>query len=457
VNKKDQISGVDFRLLPADGRPVASLEAYRAAGGLKGLEKATGMAPERVIATVQQSGLRGRGGAGFPAGVKWETVRNDPSSTKFVCCNGAEGEPGTFKDRYLILKNPYQLLEGVAIAAHAVGAQRAFVGTKEKFKPQVARLRAAIAEMEEAKVVPVGFITLALGPDEYLFGEEKALLEVVQGNNALPRILPPFVQGLFFTPLEANPTVVNNVETLSNVPHILAHGPEWLRSIGTEDTPGTMVFTVCGDVVRPGMYELPMGTTLRELLYTHAKGPRDGREFKAVFSGVANPVITPDMFDTPMDFGAMRKAGSGLGSGGFIVYDDTACMVSVAAMFAEFMFVESCGQCVPCKVGNDFVAGRLRKIDAGHGDERDIEAVENRCLIITDQTRCYLPAETALLVTSVLQKFAPEFHGHFNGHCCWYPRRPELPKLETYDEQTHTFTYSPPAVEDAVSMRRAAL
>ncbi len=454
MNANAHSPGALSRLLPPDGQPVASLEAYRAAGGLKGLAQARQTDPERVIALVQQSGLRGRGGAGFSAGVKWETVRNDPSATKYVCCNGAEGEPGTFKDRYLILKNPYQLLEGVAIAAHAVGARQAFVGTKAKFKPQVARLRDAIAEMEAAEVFPPGFITVALGPDDYLFGEEKALLEVVQGNDALPRILPPFVQGLFYTPLENNPTVVNNVETLSNVPHILAHGPEWLREVGTEDTPGTMVFTVCGDVVQPGLYELPMGTTLRELLYTHAKGPRDGHSFKAVFSGVANPVITPDQFDTPMDFGSMRKAGSGLGSGGFIVYDDSACMVSVAAMFAEFMFAESCGQCVPCKAGNDFVAERLRKIEAGRGDSYDIEAVQNRCVIITDQTRCYLPAETALLVTSVLRKFEPEFRGHFNGHRCWYPRRPELPKLETFDEATHAFTYTPPVLDNDPSMRR---
>jgi NADH-quinone oxidoreductase subunit F len=236
-------------LLPRN--PVDSLDVYLAADGGKALGKALNMPPERVIAEVKKSGLRGRGGAGFPTGAKWASVAHDPCPTKYVVCNGAEGEPGTFKDRMLLRKNPYQILEGIAIAAYSVNAKKAFLCIKKSFEKETISVRKALSEMSAGGYLGPTPIELVLGPDDYLYGEEKALLEVIEGRDALPREaqLPPYVKGLFVTdPLELNPAVVNNVETLSNVPNIILRGSEWFRSTGTVDTPGTMLFTVSGDV-----------------------------------------------------------------------------------------------------------------------------------------------------------------------------------------------------------------
>lgn len=236
------------------GDPVESLDAYIARGGGEGLRNGLAIGSAGIIAEITRSGLRGRGGAGFSAGVKWTSVARDRCPTKYVVCNGAEGEPGTFKDRYLLRKNPYQLLEGLAIAAHAIGAQRAFVCLKKSFAPEIAAVRRALAEMTAANFLGPVTVDVVLGPENYLFGEEKAMLEVIEGGEAMPREAdrPPYVRGLFVTGLDRpNPTVINNVETLSNVPHILRRGGGWFRSLGTSDTPGTMVFTISGDVETP--------------------------------------------------------------------------------------------------------------------------------------------------------------------------------------------------------------
>src|SRR3989338_8732477 len=317
-------------LLPQDLEPVKTLAEYKAIGGLVGLRKARGLTPQQTIDLVKQSGLRGRGGAGFPTGVKWQTVFDDPSSTKYVVCNAAEGEPGTYKDRYLISKNPYWVLEGMLIPPHAMKAPAAVIGTKKKFTFQVERLRKAVAEFEAAGAAPRGFLEIVLGPDDYLFGEEKALLEVVDGDGAMPRNLPPFYVGIRATPTERNPTLVNNVESMSHLPNIFAKGPEWFRAIGTKDTPGTMMITLSGDVKRPGIYELPTGLTLRQLLDDIGGGPAGDKPLKGVFSGVAYTGILSKPFDTVMDFGSLRAADAGLGSGGFMVYDASHCMVKVA-------------------------------------------------------------------------------------------------------------------------------
>lgn len=411
-------------------------------GGLKGLERARSLSPRQVIDVVKKSGLRGRGGAGFPAGVKWESVAADESETKYVVCNSAEGEPGTYKDRYLLRKNPYQMLEGVLIASYAVGAKGAFIGIKRKFTTEVERIRVAIKEMKQANILKPGFIKVVLGPDEYLFGEEKALLEVIDGRGAMPRILPPYMQGVGFTPTEHNPTVVNNVETMSNLPHILSHGADWLRMIGTVDSPGTMIFTLSGDVKNPGVYELPMGTTLRELLYGIGGGPAGQYLFKAVFSGVANPVILPSMFDTPLDFGSMHKAGSGLGSGGFVVYDESVCMVKAALMFSRFLAQSSCGQCLPCNRGCGIITNFLEKIEKRQGRSSDIRSIQNECGRVTSQTRCYLPVQESRLITSIIEKFRREFDQHIKGRKCGHSREVILPKIENFDEENRYFIYA---------------
>lgn len=433
-------------LLPEDLKPLNSLAEYEARGGLAGLKKASVMPRAQIIAEVKKSGLRGRGGAGFPTAIKWESTVNDPSPTKYLVCNFAEGEPGTYKDRYLISKNPYQLIEGLLIAAYVIEAKQAFIGVKEKFTVQVNRLRQAIREMEAAKIMQPGYVEVVLGPDDYLFGEEKALLEVVDGRGALPRNMPPFLYGVRCTPTEYNPTVVNNAESLSHLPQILSKGADWFRLRGTADTPGTMIFTLSGDVKRPGMYELPMGTTLRQLLDEVGGGPAAEYPFKAVFSGVANTVITPDIFDTPLDFGSMRAKGSGVGSGGFIVYDARHCMVKIARMLSQFLAVSSCGQCVPCNLGCRVITRHLNRIEDGIGSQDDINAIFAECGRCTNQTRCFLPTQESKMISSIIQKFPEEFRVHLGRTCSDYNEL-VLPKIEYFDETTRRFTYEKPKVE----------
>jgi len=422
---------------------VDTFDTYASHEGGRALEKALSMAPEAIIAEIKKSCLRGRGGAGFPTGVKWASVAHDPCPTKYLVCNGAEGEPGTFKDRFLLRSNPYQLLEGMAIAARAIGVRTAYLCLKKSFEQEVAAVRRAMDEMTAAQALGSIPIALVLGPEDYLFGEEKALLEVIEGGPAMPREadLPPYVQGLFVTgPTELNPAVVNNVETLSNVPHILCRGATWFRSIGTSDTPGTMVFTVSGDVQTPGVYELPMGTPLQELVLGRGGGPKAGRTLKALFSGVSNPVLLPSSLPTPLDFGSMQKIGSGLGSGGFIAYDDTACMVRVAHKLSEFLFVESCGQCTPCKFGTNQSTFYLHKLVHGSGDQADLDHALEGSAMAPHANRCYLPVEHSLLIPSIARNFVHEFEQHFNRGCqsC---RDIIVPKMVDFDPSKALFTY----------------
>lgn len=428
-------------LLPQDLKPIKTLEEYKAIGGLVGLQKARSLTSQQTIDLVKQSGLRGRGGAGFPTGVKWQTVFDDPSSTKYVVCNAAEGEPGTYKDRYLLGKNPYWVLEGMLIAAHAMKAPAAVIGTKKKFTYQLARLQNTVAEFEAAGVTPRGFLQIVEGPDDYLLGEEKALLEVIDGNDALPRNLPPFFVGIRATPTERNPTLVNNVESMSHLPNIFAKGPEWFRSFGSKDTPGTVMITLSGDVKRPGIYELPSGLTLRELLYGVGGGPAGDQPFKAVFSGVSNAVITPKMFDTPLDFGSMRAAGVGLGSGGLMVYDAGYCMVKVALMFSSFLAAESCCQCIPCKRGCRIITEHLDALEHNRGSRQNIDDIFYESGHCTDQTRCFLPQQEAKVITSIIQAFPEDFKRHAQGQTCPLTRQPVLPKIGSFNEAAGSFVY----------------
>jgi NADH-quinone oxidoreductase subunit F len=430
-------------LLPE--KPVESLDAYIARGGGEALNHALTVPREQIIAEVKKSGLRGRGGAGFPTGLKWAGVAHDPCPTRYLVCNGSEGEPGSFKDHILMRKNPYQLLEGIAIAAYAIKAKKAFLGIKASSQKEVSAVRRALDETAKRNALGPTPIELVLGPEDYLFGEEKALLEVIEGRDPMPREAdnPPYVDGLFITdPAEPNPTVVNNVETLSNIPHIVRRGAAWFRTIGTPDSPGTMIFTVCEDVQRPGVYELPMGTSLRSLVCDYAGGPLPGRQFKAFLLGVANPVILPSRLDTPMDFNSMRAIGSGVGSGGFIVYDGTACMVRAAHMFAKFLWLESCNQCSSCKIGTNQSMTHLQKLIEGSGDETDIDFVIEGAMMAPNGNRCYLPVEHSLSCPSIVSTFSREFIAHYRRGCqaC---RALVLPKIHDFDEANHTFTYSP--------------
>jgi NADH:ubiquinone oxidoreductase subunit F (NADH-binding) len=439
------------------------------------LRRAQELGPAAIIAEIDRAGLRGRGGAGFPTGRKWASIRSTPG-THYFAVNGAEGEPGTFKDRALMRSNPYQLLEGAAIACLAVGASEGFVAVKHTFERELAGLRRAAQEMTAAGMLGEVPLTIVEGPDEYLFGEEKALLEVIEGKAPLPRLFPPYQQGLFATGIqmgweaqatepgapsgrqaERNPdphaTLVNNVETLSNVPHILANGADWFRGFGTEQSPGILVVTVVGDVVQSGVGEVEIGVSLRDAIDAIGGGPRPGRSVKAVFSGISNPVLTAQELDTPLTYEDMAAIGNGLGAAGFIVYDETTSMVEVARLFSRFLAVESCGQCPACKVGNGEIADHLDAIAHGNGNESDIEIIGRNLRIVTDGNRCALPQETQNVIGSLLTRFPEEFVVGIEGGSGLPARGLQMPKLidivdgqsiydERYQYKQMDWTYS---------------
>jgi NADH-quinone oxidoreductase subunit F len=456
-------------LLPE--RPVETLGDWLALGGGDGIGAARRLGTDGTIDEVRASGLRGRGGGGFPTGAKWAGVAQASGTHHYVVCNAAEGEPGTFKDRRLMRDNPYQLIEGLAIAALAVGATGAFIGLKASFNVEIDRLTRALDEMTAEGLAGDVPISIVPGPEEYLLGEEKALLEVIEGKDPLPRLLPPYLHGLFSTAPqmgwiptprqaghaethESNPTLVNNAETLSNVPWILARGPEWFRTMGTPSSPGTVVATVCGDVANPVVAEVEMGTRLSELLNDRAGGPRPGRTWKAVFSGVANPVVDPSRFHLPLTYEDFSAHGTGLGAAGFIVYDDTACMVNVARVFSQFLAVESCGQCGPCKIGSGEITDRLDRIERGDGRDEDVQRIGYWLGSVTDGARCYLATEERDTVSSILRCFPEEFAEHLESGACPRPRHLVVPKIVdlsdgrvTYDEsqarKRPDWTYAP--------------
>jgi NADH-quinone oxidoreductase subunit F len=423
-------------LLPEE--PVVSVDDWRARGGGEGLARARTQGARQTIKELSLSRLRGRGGGGFGTGRKWAGVLAQQGTHRYVVANGAEGEPATFKDRALLRANPYQLVEGLAIAALTIGAREAYVGVKARFTAEVERLTRAVEEMSDAGLAGEVPITIVEGPDEYLFGEEKALLEVIEGHAPMPRVLPPFEHGLFATAPQtgwesheaqpghahedqSNPTLVNNVETLSTVPHILARGAEWHRAMGTFRSPGHTVATVVGDVVRPDVAEIELGTRLGDVIDQVGGGVAPGRRVKAVFSGVANPVITAEHMDAPVSYEGLAAAGGGMGAAGFAVYDDTACMVEVAYQFSRFLSVESCGQCPPCKLGSAEITDRLAAIEGRRGTDADIEAIGGRLRRVTDANRCYLGTEEQLVVSSILRAFPEEFAAHLEGECL-HPR-----------------------------------
>jgi len=426
------------------GEPVTSIEAYRARGGLAAYERAVRDGPQKTIETLRQARLRGRGGAGFPTAIKWDNLRRTGADTRYVVCNGAEGEPGTFKDRMLLRHNPYQTIEGLAIAAEVIGVKGAYIGVKKLFQPMLATLEPALEQMQA--VVPAAKkIEVVWGPDEYLFGEEKALLSVIEGGLPLPRVLPPYLHGLFTgayggpSEEDSHPTAVNNVETLSHVPHIIRNGAEWFRGFGTEGTPGTMVFSVLGDVRTPVVRELPLGLTLRELIDGVAGGVGAGRSVKAAFPGLANAVVTAARLDTPLGFDSMRDAGSALGSGGFIVYDDQACMVKVAEMFSHFLHVESCNQCPPCKIGSGRISERLERLMRFEAHPHEVEEIAETATWVTNGQRCYLATSEQLVVASILANFPGDFEAHLAG-TCKLRHDLVLPKIIDYREgQGFTF------------------
>ncbi len=425
------------RLLPSAA--VTSLAEHLQLGGGAGLQRALELEPDEVIAEIERAGLRGRGGAGFPTATKWRGVKAtaaEHSSPLTLVANAAEGEPGTYKDRVLIEQEPYAFLEGICIALHASGAERAHIGIKAKFTGPVQRLSEALGEIGDAAWPGADRIDIVTGPDEYLFGEETAMLEVIEGKLPMPRIVKPFEAGLGATTTRPNPTIVNNVETLSHAAWILAHGADWFRGAGTDTTPGTMLFTVVGDVAHPGTYELPLGTPLRTLLIDIA----GAEDLKAAYSGVSSTVITPDHLDVPLGFDEMQEAGLGMGSGGFIVYDTSRSIVDVLAVLVHFLSVESCGQCNACKLGNLEMAEILAKVQRGEATQGDLERLLRRNQTVTDMNRCFLPVGSQLLVGSTVQAFVDEFVATVERG---EPTPADLPTplIDDIDEDTGEVTY----------------
>ncbi len=406
--------------------PIGSLGEYVATGGGAALALTGRLGPGGVLDEVDISGLRGRGGAGFPVGVKWRSIASGGSAVgdRFVVANGAEGEPGTFKDRYLMRHNPYQLVEGVLIAASVVGARRAFIALKASFALEAERVTRAVQEIADAGWAPEIGIELVRGPDEYLFGEEKALLEVIEGEEPLPRMLPPYIAGLFTSISEtgwsagptrsasgragSNPTLVNNVETLSAIPVIVRSGGEWYRSLGTAESPGTIVCTVSGDARLHGVEEFELGTPVAEIIETIGDGIAAGGRLAYVLSGVANAVLRAGDIGVPASHEALSAIGSGLGTGGFIVFDDRTDPVELATAVSRFLYVESCGQCPACKLGCEAITDLL---EARSGAPIDVGMISGRLTGITDAARCYLPTQEQRVVTSLI----PEMRGDRPG------------------------------------------
>ena len=401
------------------GIPLTSLEQWIERGGGQGLDAARRMGPEALLATVEASGLRGRGGAGFPTAAKWRTVlayRTDDLTTPVVV-NGAEGEPGTFKDRTILRHNPYQLVEGALIAASAVGADWIIFGLKASFEKEVTGLHRAIDEITAAGWADCITIDVKEGPASYLYGEETALLEVIDGRQPFPRVAPPWRHGVDegSEATDVAPTLVNNVETLSNLPGIAAQGPEWFRAVGTDKSPGTIVCTISGAVQRDGVGEVPMGTTLRDAILIIGGGPRKDHEIVAVLGGVSNAILTAAQLDTALTYEDMAGVGSGLGSCGFLVFDDETDFVAVAHGVSRFLAVESCGQCTPCKDDGKSIAAAFDRLRRSDAEPDDLVVVREKLETVTDGARCFLAQQHQTVVRSIMAAFDGQFRAHADG------------------------------------------
>jgi NADH-quinone oxidoreductase subunit F len=417
-------------LLAHPGRTTAvSLKEYQAEDGYAAWHKAlTKMTPDEVIEQVKASGLRGRGGAGFPAGNKWSFIPKAPG-TKYVAVNADESEPGTFKDRELIEVEPHRVLEGVALCCYAIGAETAFVYIRGEYVEAADRLEAAIAEAEAANVLGAACLGTQVnvkvlvfrGAGAYICGEETALLESLEGRRPMPRSRPPFpaVEGLY-----RRPTVINNVETLANVPGIVDRGSGWYNSIGTPPrNTGPKIFCLSGRVNRPGNYELPLGAvTIRELIDKFGQGVIDGKPVKGVLTaGVSAPILSADKLDTKLDYDSIQAAGSMLGSASLIVLDEDTCIVRSAALMEEFFRHESCGKCTPCREGTSWLFKILTRIEQGRGAPADLELLLSLSGEISGKVLCALGDFATSPVVATVKQFQEEYERHIKDGACPFP------------------------------------
>jgi NADH-quinone oxidoreductase subunit F len=400
----------------AEQRPLTRLARYREAGGYAALEQARALAPAAVVEELLESGLRGRGGAFFPMGRKASFLAKGTGKPTYLVVNADESEPGTFKDREIMFKVPHRLIEGCLITAYAIECDRVFIYIRGEYLAEFEILRDALAEVRRAGLLGGVTIVLHRGAGAYICGEESALLESLEGKRGQPRSRPPYpaVSGLY-----AAPTLINNVETIATVPLIVAMGAKEYAEVGAPpDSSGTRVFSLSGNVVNGGNFELPMGATLRELVYDLGGGIPDGRELKAIIPGGSSvPVLTPDQLDTPLDASSMAEAGSMLGSGAVIVMDDRCCMVQLGLRVAQFYMHESCGKCTPCREGTRWMVQILEKIERGEADQADLDLLLDVCDRILGKCLCPLGDAAAMPVASYVDKFRDEFQAHLLHGC----------------------------------------
>ena len=402
-----------------------NIDEYIAQDGYAALGKVlTEMTPQEVIDLVLASGLRGRGGAGFPTGRKWQFARNNDAPQKYACCNADEGDPGAFMDRSVLEGDPHSVLEAMAIAGYAIGANQGYIYIRAEYPIAVKRLQIAIEQAREygllgKNIFDSGFdfdIDIRLGAGAFVCGEETALMTSIEGKRGEPRVRPPFpaVKGLFGVP-----TVLNNVETYANIPQIILKGAEWFRSIGTERSPGTKVFALGGKITNTGLVEVPMGPTLREVVEEIGGGVPGGHTFKAAQTGgPSGGCIPAKLIDTPIDYDNLIAIGSMMGSGGLIVMDETTCMVDIAKFFLEFTVDESCGKCTPCRVGTKRLLEILNKITSGNGTLEDIDKMEELCYYIKENSLCGLGQTAPNPVLSTLKYYRDEYEAHVVEHRC---------------------------------------
>lgn len=402
-----------------------SIDEYIARDGYKALEKALfEMAPEEIIAEVKASGLRGRGGAGFPTGLKWEAARKSPGDVKYIVCNADEGDPGAYMDRSTIEGDPHSILEAMVIAGRAVGANFGYIYIRAEYPLAIERLKIAIAQAKEygllgKDILGSGFdfdIEIRLGAGAFVCGEETALLQSIEGKRGMPRPKPPFpaVKGLW-----GKPTVINNVETLANIPVVLTRGAQWFAAIGTEKSKGTKVFALTGKINNSGLIEVPMGTTLREIIFDIGGGIKGGRKFKGVQTGgPSGGIIVEKDLDTPISYESLTALGSMMGSGGMIVMSEDDCVVDVSKFYMAFCVDESCGKCAPCRIGTKQMYGLLDKISKGQGEEADLDKLEQIGRAMTKASLCMLGGSAANPTLSTLRHFRAEYLEHIRDKKC---------------------------------------
>jgi NADH-quinone oxidoreductase subunit F len=434
----------EILLAGTDERDLTRLAEYREAGGYETLAKARALEPQRVVDELQTANLRGRGGAGFPMGRKASFLAKGTGKPTYLVVNADESEPGTFKDREIMLRVPHRLIEGCLIAAHGIDSRNVFIYLRGEYLDCFEVLRTALEDVREAGLLDGTTIVLHRGAGAYICGEESALLESLEGNRGQPRSRPPFpaVSGLY-----GSPTLINNIQTVATVPAIVEHGGEWYAKIGPEGSPGTVVFSLSGNVANTGNFELELGTPLRELIYDIGGGIPDGRELKAIIPGGSSvPVLTPDAIDTPLDFNSVAEAGSQLGAAAVIVIDDRACMVQLALRASQFYMHESCGKCTPCREGTRWMVQILEKVEEGRAEQAELDLLLSVADRILGKCLCALGDFAAGPVIAYVDKFRDEFQAHLDQGGCPFGGESSLEGLfAPVNQHTHSPVAEVPA------------